>query len=55
MTTHGVSGEGGALEDVKDGAGVERGLLVDGGDERGLSLGGREEVTLDVKLEACPI
>ena len=55
ITAHGVGGEGGALEDVEDGAGVKRGLLVDGGDERGLSLGGREEVTLDVKLETCGV
>lgn len=52
MKAYGIGGEGGALEDVEEGTGVEGRLPVDGGNVGGLALGGREEVTLDVELEA---
>lgn len=48
----GVGGEGRALEDVEEGPGVDARLAVDGGDVGRLALGGGEEVTLDVELEA---
>jgi hypothetical protein len=51
-TTHGVSGEGRSLEDVEEGASVERRLLVDGSHESRPGLGSGEEVSLNIELEA---
>lgn len=40
------------LEDVGDGTGVDRGLLVDGGEDGGLLRLGRVEGGVEVELEA---
>ena len=47
----GVGGEGGALEEVDGGSGVERGLLVDGSEDSRLLGLGRVEGRGQVKLE----